>query len=109
MSPDRNDNGHHTSDRASATEVDFIFVDPFQPPLKHRVVKGPKGSAFAVVQRFGQPSDTDDAPEIVDFFTDLGEARDLVMQRIVAEANRPDTGNDLYITHVKLRPAVASL
>lgn len=90
-------------------EANYIFVDPFQPPLHHRAVAGPQGSAFAVVKRFGEPKSTEDAPEVVEFFTDLDDARSLVMQRIVAEANRPDTGNDLYITHVKLRPAVGTV
>ncbi|WP_273353066.1 hypothetical protein [Corynebacterium resistens] len=90
-------------------ETEYIFVDPFQPPLKHRAVRGPKGCSFAVVQRFGEPTGADDAPEVVEFFADLNSARDLVMQRIVAEANRPGTGNDLYITHVKLRPAVTTI
>lgn len=90
-------------------DANYIFVDPFQPPLQHRAVAGPQGSAFAVVQRFGEPKSTEDAPEVVEFFTRLDDARNLVMQRIVAEANRPDTGNDLYITHVKLRPAVGTV
>ena len=109
MNSIHNARGEDGQARPGSGVAEYIFVDPFQPPLKHRAVRGPKGCAFAVVQRVGEPIGADDAPEVVEFFAELSPARDLVMQRIVAEANRPDTGNDLYITHVKLRPSAGSL